>query len=147
MKVYIITLLLLVSLSGHSQDNERKERIKALKVAYLTEQLQLSKTEAQQFWPVYNAFDKQEHDFRKENYSKRKETDVETLSEQEAKKMIDDMLSNEKKKHELRENFIKELQTILSSKKIIKLKIAEDEFNKKMFEEYKKRKDNRKETP
>lgn len=147
MKTFIITLLLLVSLSGHSQDNDRKERIKALKVAYLTEQLELSKIEAQQFWPVYNAFDEQEHAFRKENYSKRKKTDVESLSEQEAQKMIDDMLSNEKKKYELRENFIKELQKILSSKKIIKLKIAEDEFNKKMFEEYKKRKDSRKEIP
>lgn len=144
MRNITIAILLFVALNSFSQNNDRKERIKALKVAYLTEQLELSKTEAQLFWPVYNAFDEQEHAFRKENYSKRKETNVESLSEQEAKKMIDDMLSNEKKKYELRENFIKELQQILSSKKIIKLKIAEDEFNKKMFEEYKKRRDSKK---
>lgn len=141
MKTIITLLILSMSLSSFSQDNDRRERIKALKVAYLTEQLELSKTEAQQFWPVYNAFEEQEHQFRKEGYSKRKDINVETLSEQEAKKMIDEMSSLEKKKYELRETFIKDLQKILSSKKIIKLKSAEDDFNKKMFEEYKKRRE------
>lgn len=139
MKPLIVTLFLLVSFHSFSQEDDRRERIKALKVAYLTEQLELSKTEAQQFWPIYNAFEDQEQSLRKERYSKRKETDFEALSEQEAKKMIEDMISAEKKKHELRENFIRDLQKILPAKKIIKLKIAEDEFNKKMFEEYKKR--------
>lgn len=143
MKHIAIALLLFVSFNSFSQENDRKERIKALKVAYLTEQLELSKMEAEKFWPIYNTFDEQEHKLRKENYSKRKETNVESLSESEAKKMIDDMISNEKKKHDLRENFINDLQKILPSKKIIKLKIAEDEFNKKMFEEYKKRRDSK----
>ena len=147
MKTYLIAILLFVSFHSFSQDDDRRERIKALKVAYLTEQLQLSKTEAQQFWPIYNAFEEQEQSFRKEKYSKRKDTDVEALSEQEAKKMIEDMISTENKKHELRETFIKDLQKILPSKKIIKLKIAEDEFNKKMFEEYKKRKDSKQDKP
>ena len=141
MKTIITILILSMSLSSFSQDNDRHERIKALKVAFLTEQLELTKIEAQQFWPIYNDFEAQEHQLRKENYSKRKETNIESLSEQEAKNMIDEMISIEKKKYELKGNFIKDLQKILSSKKIIKLKSAEDDFNKKMFEEYKKRKD------
>ena len=141
MKTIITILILSMSLSSFSQDNDRHERIKALKVAFLTEQLELTKTEAQQFWPIYNDFEAQEHQLRKENYSKRKETNIESLSEQEAKNMIDEMISIEKKKYELKGNFINDLQKILSSKKIIKLKSAEDDFNKKMFEEYKKRKD------
>jgi hypothetical protein len=141
MRTIIIILLLSLSLNGFSQDNDRRERIKALKVAYLTEQLELSTTEAQKFWPVYNDFEEKEQQLRKEKYSKRKETDVESLSESEAKKMIEDMISTDKMKQELREIFIKDLQKILSSKKIIKLKIAEDQFNKRMFEEYKKRRE------
>lgn len=147
MKTFIIAITLLLSISSFSQENDRRERIKALKVAYITEQLTLSKTEAEQFWPVYNAFEDQEHALRKENYSKRKKTDIASLSEQEAKSMIDEMLSTEKKKQELREKFIKDLQKILSAKKIIQLKVAEDEFNKKMFEEYKKRRESKKEKP
>lgn len=145
MKTFIILLMMSVSLTSFSQDKDRHERIKALKVAYLTEQLELTKTEAQQFWPIYNAFDVQEHQSRKDYYAKRKENNVASLSEQEAKTMIDDMLSSEKKKCEFKETFIRDLQKILPAKKIIKLKIAEDEFNKKMFEEYKKRNDSKKE--
>ena len=52
---------------------------------------------------------------------------------------------NEKEVSREQENFIKDLQKVLPAKKIIKLKIAEDEFNKKMFEEYKKRNDSKKE--
>lgn len=145
MRTLIIAFLFFASLNSFSQDNNRRERIKALKVAYLTDQLELSTSEAQQFWPIYNAFEAQEHELRKEKYANRKETDISTLSEQEAKKMIEDMRSAETKKHELRENFIKDLEKILSAKKIIKLKMAEEEFNKKMFEEYKKRRASKKE--
>jgi endoglucanase Acf2 len=147
MKTIITILFLSLSLQSFSQDDDRRERIKALKVAYLTEQLELSTTEAQKFWPIYNDFEEKEQQLRKEKYSKRKETDVESLSEAEAKKMIEDMIATDKKKQELRETFIKDLQKILSSKKIIKLKIAEDQFNKKMFEEYKKRRDSKKGQP
>ena len=141
MKTLLITLLFLVSYNNFAQDNDRRERIKALKVAYITEQLELSKTEAEQFWPVYNTFEEQEHKLKKESYNKRKNLNIESISEDDAKKIIDEMVISEAKKQTLHQNFIKDLQKILPSKKIIKLKIAEDEFNKKMFEEYKKRKD------
>lgn len=147
MKIFLTLLIVSLTLQGFSQDNGRRERIKALKVAYITEQLEFTASEAQKFWPVYNAFEEQEQALRKENYSKRKNTDVASLSEQEAKKMIEEMLMTEKKKQVLRESFIKDLQNILSSKKIIKLKITEDQFNKKMFEEYKKRRDSKKDRP
>jgi Skp family chaperone for outer membrane proteins len=40
---------------------EKKEQIKALKIAYITEELQLTSEEASKFWPLFNAYeDKQE---------------------------------------------------------------------------------------
>jgi hypothetical protein len=147
MRTLFTLFFLTISLQTIAQDNDRRERIKSLKIAYLTEQLALTSTEAQKFWPIYNAFEENEQLLRRENYSKRRETNFESLGEQEANKMIEEMLSTEKKKHELRENFIKDLQKILPSKKILKLKIAEDQFNKRMFEELKKRRDLRKEKP
>lgn len=147
MKLLIIAILLTFTLDGFAQDKDKHERIKALKVAYLTERLELTKTEAERFWPVYNAFEAQEHQLRKEKYSQRKDTDIESLTEEEASDMIEEMMSNENKKHQLREKFVRDLQSILPSKKVIKLKLAEDQFNKKMFEEYKKRRDSKKEHP
>ena len=39
---------------------QKEDRIKSHKIAYLTEQLSLSPEEAQQFWPVYNAYANEE---------------------------------------------------------------------------------------
>jgi hypothetical protein len=50
-KLFLITLLFTVTFS-FSQGKERRDKIKSLKVAFLTERLELSAKEAQQFWPV-----------------------------------------------------------------------------------------------
>ncbi|MDI1303936.1 MAG: sensor of ECF-type sigma factor, partial [bacterium] len=53
-------LLLLISFSFYGQGEkmrEKKEQIKALKVAFLTTELKLTSNEAEKFWPVYNTFD------------------------------------------------------------------------------------------
>ena len=61
MKKYILILFVILgSFSGiKAQDvNESKaERIQALKIAFITQKLQLTADEAQKFWPVYNQYD------------------------------------------------------------------------------------------
>ena len=38
-------------------DDTRAEKIQALKIAFITNKLQLSPDEAEKFWPVYNQYD------------------------------------------------------------------------------------------
>ena len=65
MKKYILILTLLFGgfSLAFAQDNQpgddlaRQERIKALYVAYVTQQLQLTPDEAQRFWPVHTQFE------------------------------------------------------------------------------------------
>lgn len=49
------------------QGPEGRPNIEALKVAYLTKELNLSAEEAQQFWPNYNAYGEELKKTRKEN--------------------------------------------------------------------------------
>jgi hypothetical protein len=141
MKYLVLFLILLTSFGSVAQHPEKRERIKALKVAFITERLQLTETEAQKFWPIYNAFDESNHDYRKDFYERRKTTDVTTLSEQDAKVMLNNIIKSENERHQLKEKFMNDLLKILPAKKIIQLKIAEDEFNRKMFEQFKKRRE------
>ena len=143
MKQLLLILILAFSLATFAQDKGKRERIKALKVAFITEQLQLSTTEAQKFWPIYNAFEEDHNILRRESYENRKSTDFDNLSEQEAKAMLDAMVSIENQKSKLREKYLSDLIKVLPAKKIIKLKVTEDEFNKRMLEEMKKRRGNR----
>ena len=43
---------------------KKKEKIEAIKVAYLTEELELTVAESQAFWPVYNERQNKEHELR-----------------------------------------------------------------------------------
>ncbi len=58
MKKLVATFLLscIVSL-GLLYSQDKGDRIEALKVAFITKQLQLSSQEAEKFWPVYNGYE------------------------------------------------------------------------------------------
>lgn len=141
-KLLPIILLLFVSLNITAQHKNR-ERIKALKVSVITEKLDLSEKEAQQFWPIYNAHEKETYAIRfKEVKAIRKEIrqNIDTLTDEKANELLTRLSKAENKMHELRMEFVNKLSGILSPKKIILLKIAEDDFKRKMFDEFKKRK-------
>ena len=57
MKKQLFTTLILVFLCTNflAQKNKKsKEKIKAFKVSYLTQELNLTSENAEKFWPVYN---------------------------------------------------------------------------------------------
>jgi hypothetical protein len=58
MKKFLLILILFVgSLSGiKAQDGEK---IRSLKIAFITQKLQLTPDEAQKFWPIYNQYDQE----------------------------------------------------------------------------------------
>ena len=131
-----ISLLLLSSLTAVAQNN--RGQIKALKTAYITNALELSPSEAEKFWPVYNEFEQNIHQFKNIKTQKiahkiRLAGGIENLSETESDAILQEFIeidfnvANEKKK--LRKN----LMGIISSKKIIKLLRAEQSFNKELL--------------
>jgi paraquat-inducible protein B len=136
-QVIILTVFMFLSLTGFSQD--KHEKIKALKTAYLTEQLNLSKAEAEKFWPIYNKFEENRSALKKEAHKERNEIDYKNLTEAEANAMLVEMKTLNNRRNEISNNLITDLQKVISAKKIVLLKKAEDDFNKKMFEEYRKR--------
>lgn len=147
-KLITLSLLFFLTLSAFSQHNkEKEERIKALKIAFITERLAFTESEAQKFWPIYNAFEDENNKLRRQSYNKRKIEDMESLTETQAKTLLNDMVSIEDQRHELRQKFMKDLLTVIPAKKVILLKASEDEFNKRMFEEFKKRRQEKKEKP
>ena len=131
-----ISLLLLSSLSLVAQNS--RDQIIALKTAFITNELELTPSEAEKFWPVYNAFSQNIHEMKtvKTQQIARKirlAGGLENLSNVEADAVLQDFIdidfnvANEKKK------LHKNLKGIISSKKIIKLFRAEQNFNKELL--------------
>ncbi|NRR90526.1 sensor of ECF-type sigma factor [Winogradskyella undariae] len=138
---FTVILFLLFSISLFAQKFDR-EKIKTLKIAHITEKLDFTKTEAQKFWPIYNANENAENELREKSIARRKEKNSDDLSESEAKTLLLDIEKFEKQKTDLKSKYLKELLSILPAKKIIKLYQAEHSFRQKMFDEYKKRHSN-----
>lgn len=143
MKKLLFILLLMVSMNVIAQSGGKGERIKALKVAFITEQLNLTAEESQGFWPIYNTFEKETHTIRfKEIRAIRKEIrdNLSTMSDADANALIKRLNTAENRMHKLRMGLSEKLANVIPPKKIIQLKIAEDDFRRKMLNEFKKRK-------
>ena len=134
-----IIFLLVTSLSFSQGFKEKREKVKALKVAYITEQLELTTDEAQKFWPIYNAFDEKQSELRHEKMrailDRFKPGNVEKLSEKDASNSLAQMEKIEEDLFNLKKKFIKDLQSVISAKKIIKLKKAEEDFNRELLKQ------------
>ena len=138
MKTITSTLFIICfTLCSFGQPN--RDKIKTLKIAFITEKLNLSEKEAQQFWPIYNRFEEQSSKLKREGFEKRRNINFETLSEEEAKQLLKDIRLNESKRQSLENNFIDDLTKVISAKKIILLHKIEDDFKRKMIDEYKRR--------
>lgn len=147
MKIYrLFPLFLLFStffVQAQPRLKQKMEQIKSLKVAYLTDELQLTSDEAAKFWPLYNAFDDKQKELRQEKlrgYLNRMDgEDIDKMNEKEANNLLNQMEDTEDELYQLRKKFIANLKGVIPSKKIIKLKKAEEGFNRKLLKQYRER--------
>ncbi len=129
-------------MSANSVAQSKHDKIKALKVSFITERLNLTTEEAQEFWPLYNAH---ERNTSKIKYKELKyirseiKQNSNSLTDAEANILLEKLITAENKLHTEHDAFISKLRSVISSKKIILLKVAEEEFKKTLFEEYKRR--------
>ena len=140
-KIGAVVLLLLTTMVTYSQQRPGREKIKTLKVAFITERLNLSSKEAQVFWPIYN-----EHENNIEEMKRRERREVraklinfETLSESEASDLLNQLVALEKAKHQLHVNYIEKLNDVISAKKTFLLIKAEEDFKKRLLRQIQQR--------
>jgi Skp family chaperone for outer membrane proteins len=135
-----ITLLCFSSLNAQKHTKESKEKIKALKVSFITEELNLSSNEAQKFWPIYNKYDEEQYRLKNKLRSELKKllkSDViDKLTEQEAENLVTLKLETDKKLFDLNKEYVTKFKKIISYQKIIKLQVVEMEFTRKLMRKY-----------
>lgn len=136
----IILFFITFSFYAQIDKDDKREKIKAYKVSFLTTELELTSTEAEKFWPIYNAFDDKQyelrHDKMKMYLSKLDEETINSISEKEAAVLLSQIESTDKELYVLRDKYNTNLKKILSAKKILKLKKSEDDFNRKLLKQY-----------
>jgi hypothetical protein len=115
-----------------------REKIKSLKVAFITEKLELTSTEAQQFWPVYNKFEEKREALRQTERKeiRNKMQDASELSETEATTVLGKLIRFKVDAEKLDQAFLSEIQKVLSAKKTLILMRSEEEFKRQLIKQY-----------
>ncbi|WP_026916016.1 hypothetical protein [Christiangramia portivictoriae] len=146
MKRYLLIILFLLpaNIVLAQEKNEDREaqhkRIKALKVAFITQELELTDKLAQQFWPIYN-----EYEIKKRKLHEREHIELEDVScynEEQADELLNEFLAVENEEYKIKKQLFRDLKQIITAKDIIKLHKLEDEFHKKLIREYRAKKGN-----
>lgn len=133
------SLLLAISMSLVAQNSgdrqKRMEQYKNMKIAYFTENLELTPEEAEKFWPVYNKFNDQKDVLRRNRSMRHRNNsdDGKKLTEEEAEVVIDQLIETRQKELVLDVEFHKELKTILPATKIMNFYITEVKFREYML--------------
>lgn len=147
----LTVIILLTSINSFAQGGrllrEKKEQIKSMKVAYITNELSLTPEEATKFWPLYNAFEEKQHEIRKEKLkgymNKTDDESFDNISEKDATAILAQLESSEEELYQAKKKFNASLKGIISPVKILKLKKAEEGFNRKLLQQYREKRSGR----
>jgi hypothetical protein len=139
-KLKFLLLLFCLLFAGISsikaQPGAKKEKIEALRIAYITQQLDLGTQEAQVFWPVYNEYlDKLEAARKAFRQQYNKNTDFDFKTDAEASAYLTAEINLKQKEADYFKEYYEKFKKVLPLKKVAKLRRAEEEFKKKLIEQ------------
>ena len=130
LKIIAFLVLLLQSAVSFSQND--KDKVEALRVAFIGKKLELTTNEAEKFWPVYNEQNDKVKAARK-NLRQAYKKGIETLSEKELEELLQLDIKTKQAEAELYKTYTEKIKTIIGTKKTLKLHLAEQEFKKEII--------------
>jgi Spy/CpxP family protein refolding chaperone len=141
----VVALSLSANLSAQDQQGQNRgdrgagwmEKMKAARVAFLTNELDLSASEAEAFWPVYNqAQEEKDAAFKETREAYRALTAAikEGKGDKEVSALLKAYLKASKVPAQLDEEYLPEFLKVLPATKVAKLYISEEKFRKMQFQ-------------
>lgn len=123
------------------RQQEKKENIEAMKIAFITTKLDLTPDEAQKFWPVYNQYNDKLIEMRKQRRMDDRENkkNFDELTDKEIEEDIDADLAYRQKELDMQKEYTKKLKAVLPIRKISKLYEAENQFKKVLIDKLKEK--------
>lgn len=142
-RLLIIMMVLILNSSFGQKRKMSFERLKALKMSYITEKIGLTEAEESVFWEIYDQYEKKMFiDCRKKIKNLRKSymKSNDSISNDEALEVIQKINALEQHALQLKEERDKSLLEKFSANLILKMHHAEYHFNRDMIYKLKKTK-------
>jgi hypothetical protein len=136
-KIIIACLSIILSVGAFAQQGKR---IESMRIAFITQRLNLTSEEAQQFWPVFNQFSEKMQQIK----GTKMDAPLDEMSDADTEKMILSEFDKESKELELKKEYYQKLKKVLPIRKVAKLYRAERDFKNELVKYLKEARDERK---
>lgn len=141
--VKILVLCLLASSTAaqddedlpQNQDIKVRDKIEAARIAYITNQLELTPEEAEKFWPIYREFAQRRREIRREVREAGRNADP-GKSDQE---IVDQQFNARQKELDLEKDYSGRLLKVISAQKLRSLPQAERKFRQMILDQIQRR--------
>ena len=148
MKKILVLLLISLSLGAFAQNNDdadegKNEKVAALKIAFITERLNLSSKEAELFWPVFNKYEAEVKLIRK----KQRQACIayrgkNNASDAEIDKFLAEQFALKQQELDLLKRYVAEFKKVIPAGKVAQLIGLEQEFKLQLLRSIKQRNNN-----
>lgn len=135
----LISFLFNASAQDKPSNAERIDRIKAQKVAFFTEKMELSSSTSQKFWPIYNEyFNKKDSIFHLSRDLRTKlHKQAASLTNKQKEEAIDLLVKLKLESAQLEQKYHQRFKQVLSIDQVMKLFQAEHEFKMRLIQQIK----------
>lgn len=117
------------------QDKKVREKIEAARIAYITDQLQLTPAEAEKFWPIYREFAERRRELRQQLRNTNKNDDPDKTDQE----VVDQQFKVKQQELDLEKDYSGRLLKVISAQKLRSLPQAERRFRQMILDQIQRR--------
>lgn len=144
MKTISQTVCLLIMCAGllnaQEPSKEEMEKIQSLRIAFLSQQMELSPEQAQLFWPIFNEYDDEIRKIGRSHRGIMRALEDEELNEKETTEQIIKSFELEEAELKIKRSYFERFNEVLPAQQLAKLFASEQAFRRKMLKELHTRK-------
>jgi len=142
-KAFVLLMLTMFSLGAQSQNAKRlpivRERILQAKLVEIRRSLNLDQATMQRLRPIYIEYEKEILGVNTNNQRRLMSVNSDTLTPQEAEKLVMVQLENAKRLIDIREKYYNKFKTVLTPQQIVRLYQTEAQIRQKVTQELRRR--------
>jgi hypothetical protein len=137
---FLLFIVTSVFSQNGNQAQQKKEKIEAQKVAFMTQKLNLTPEESQKFWPVYDQYEAQKESLNKSHRQQTKGLKNAELTDSQADSLITAEIVYDQSLLDLKKEFIPKFKEVLPASKVAKIPEVERQFKEMLLKLVKEQK-------
>ena len=138
---YLLKIIILISVLFSTERlfaQTERDKVEALRVAFISKKLELTNSEAEKFWPLYNEYNDKVKAIKRnlrQSYNRKGLN----ASNEEAEELYQLDIQSRQAETDVHKQYSEKIKNIIGAKKLVKLRLAEEEFKREIINSIKEK--------